>query len=229
MYKRAEPESIKEMFGTIATDYDRANQVLSFGLAKRWNEALVKELTGSHLLDLCAGTGEIAFSFLNKNRGAQATLLDFCPEMLEVARQKGASLTDRFETVIADAEALPLENGSVDAISVAYGIRNVNNTFVCLSECFRVLKPQGILGILELTRPSSPFLHLPHQLYLSTILPLLGKYVARNKKAYEYLSKSISSFSSPALLEELLKKVGFQSVVKKPLMGGVATLLVARK
>jgi demethylmenaquinone methyltransferase/2-methoxy-6-polyprenyl-1,4-benzoquinol methylase len=232
MYKKEEPQSIKEMFGTIAADYDRANFVMSFGLYNLWNKALVSQISKArpgHLIDLCSGTGDIAFRFLKANPHAKATLLDFCPEMLEVAHTKGNAFAERFNTIVADAQSLPVESNSVDAITIAYGIRNVHNPLLCFSESFRSLRRNGTFAILELTRPTSPFLHLPHQIYLTSLLPLLGKLAARNKQAYQYLSRSITTFSSPAHLEELLKKVGFAKVVRKPLNGGVATILLAHK
>lgn len=230
MYTNHDPASIQDMFGTIATQYDRANSIMSFGMCHLWNNSLVKAVGNAPLLlDLCAGTGEIAFRFLSKNPRSQAILLDFSPEMLAVAQGKGQKLGYLFETVQADATVLPLEDKKVDAITVAYGIRNVQNPLLCFKEAYRVLKPRGVFAILELTRPSNPFLHLSHQLYLSALLPVLGKAVARNKKAYEYLARSIAGFSSPVQLKEGLGKAGFHSVKIRPLLGGVATLLIAQK
>ncbi len=230
-YKEA-PESIKMLFKTIAPNYDRANQVLSFGFHRLWNRTLVNAIAPTSvnsLLDLCAGTGDIAFCFLKKNRQAMATLLDFCPEMLSVAQKKGAPFLGRFATLQGDAQEIPLKEASVDAVTVAYGIRNVQNVEVCFREIHRVLKKGGRFGILELTRPTFFPLKIGHYAYLKLILPPLGRLIAGNKKAYAYLSRSIATFVSPAKLQQILKETGFSEIQKKGLTGGIATLIIGKK
>jgi len=232
MYRKTEPETIQAMFGSIATSYDRANAILSLGFHKYWNQALVKAVSKPQvkvLLDLCAGTGEIAFAFLKRNPNAKATLIDFCGEMLEVAEKKGSPLRGRFSTLVGDAQAIPLPNTSVDAVTIAYGIRNVQDPHRCFEEVYRVLSPNGQFGILELTRPSSSFLRLGHRMYLRTLLPLLGKWVAKDHSAYRYLSESIGAFISPELLVASLQKVGFVNIRCQTLMGGVANLILMHK
>lgn len=229
MYNNTQPETIQKMFATIAKRYDRTNALLSFGLYTIWNRALVKAIGARFsLLDLCAGTGDIAFAFLKKNPNASALLLDFCPEMLDVAKHKGERLKHRFQTIVADAQEIPLTQ-EFDAITVAYGIRNVKNPANTFAGAFRLLKKGGVFGILELTRPTNPLLHFGHTLYLKTTLPLLGKWTGKNKEAYSYLSKSIASFSSPNELKEKLLKTGFYKVDRINLMGGSATILLAFK
>ncbi len=230
MYHKSNPKTIQSLFSHIAPHYDRANAILSLGLHGVWNQTLVNALslaTQGHMLDLCAGTGEIAFRFLKKHPEAYATLLDFCPEMLMVAEKKGMSLEGRFSTLVGDAQEIPLPDRTVDAVSIAYGIRNVQYPERCFAEVRRILKPKGMFGILELTRPSSRLLRIGHALYLKTLLPVLGKWIAKDESAYQYLSQSIGSFSSPEHLMHLLSACGFQHVEKRPLMGGIATLLLA--
>lgn len=230
MYQKTAPETIQTLFSSIAPHYDRANSVLSFGFHKLWNQSLATSLSpATNLLDLCAGTGEIAFSFLKTNPLAKATLLDFCPQMLSVAKEKGALFEKRFSLVTGDAQNVLLPDQSFDAVSVAYGIRNVASPGRCFKEVYRLLLPGGSFGILELTRPNSKWLRLGHALYLKTLLPLLGKWVAKDKKAYQYLSQSIQSFISPTDLKRQLQETGFSSVKIQPLMGGVATLILAKK
>lgn len=218
------------MFATIAERYDRGNAIFSFGLHKRWNNALIRSLgDGAHLLDLCAGTGEIAFGYLRRNPQAKATLLDFCPEMLLVAQKKGNAIQDRFSILEADAEVIPLKNESVDVAAISYGIRNVKEPENCFREVFRVLSPNGRFGILELTRPTSSFLRMGHSLYLRNVLPLLGKLAAKNLDAYRYLAESVLTFASAESLKTKLLKAGFCKVTIRPLMGGAATILMASK
>lgn len=232
MYQKTEPETIQSLFSSIAPYYDRTNALLSFGLHERWNGVLVNALSSfspSSLLDLCAGTGEIAFNFLKINPLAQATLLDFCPEMLAVAEAKGISFKKRFSLIEGDAQAVSLPDASFDAVSIAYGIRNVQNPEQCFQETYRLLRPNGVFGILELTRPNNRFMRFGHACYLKTFLPLLGKWVAKDQQAYRYLSQSIQSFVSPLDLKKNLSTVGFSSILIKPLMSGIATLILAKK
>jgi demethylmenaquinone methyltransferase / 2-methoxy-6-polyprenyl-1,4-benzoquinol methylase len=228
MYKQSAPETIQALFASIAQNYDRANTIFTFGLHKKWNQRLIAAFKNSQrLLDLCAGTGEILFGFLKQNPHAEGILLDFCPEMLAIAQKKGVPFQGRFETLQADAQAIPLGDRSVDGVCIAYGIRNVQEPTTCFREVYRVLAPGGCFGILELTRPSSPLIRRGHALYTRLFIPLLGKIVAKNKEAYHYLVKSVETFSSPEVLETSLQKVGFRLVQRTPLMGGVATLLIA--
>ena len=230
MYKHSAPETIQALFASIAENYDKANTAFTFGLHKRWNEKLIASLEGSkRLLDLCAGTGEIAFGFLKRNPDAEAILLDFCPEMLAVAQKKGARFKERFEMIQGDAQAIPLSNNSVDSVSISYGIRNVKEPSLCFAEVYRVLTSGGVFGILELTRPPSKFLRAGHRFYTNTFVPLLGKLAAKNKEAYKYLIQSVDLFSAPEILETTLKESGFRQVRRRSLMGGVATLFVSIK
>lgn len=234
MYQKSSPESIQAMFASIATNYDKANSVFSLGLHKRWNQKLIKTIgTPPKLLDLCAGTGEIAFGFLKKNPHSEAILLDFCPEMLAIAQSKGKEVgkdfSKRFEIMIADAAKIPLHAASVDGVTISYGIRNVKEPEKCFCEVHRVLRDGGKFGILELTRPSSFVMRYLHKVYTHFLLPILGKVVAKNKDPYTYLVKSVQTFIPPQELEKKLRDAGFQSVERRPLMGGIATLLVAKK
>ena len=229
MYQKTAPESIQAMFASIASDYDKANTTFSFGLHKRWNKKLIDALPEvDQLLDLCAGTGEIAFGYLAKHPAAQATLLDFCPEMLAVAQKKGTPFEGRFSIEVGDAQHLPCPDKSVDAVTISYGIRNVRDPGKCFQEVARVLRPGGHFAILELTRPTNPLLRLGHKLHLRLLLPLLGRLAAKNGEAYTYLSKSVEGFASPEELEDNLRDAGLTPVKRIPLMGGLTTLFLAK-
>lgn len=230
MYSKQEPKSIQTMFNAIAPSYDLANKVLSLGLHDKWNQKLVDSVgSGTVLLDLCAGTGEIAFAYLKKYP-VKAHLLDFSQAMLDVAEIKAEDLGfTGLDFIQGDAQAIPLENDSVDRVTIAYGIRNVQNTKKCLQEVYRVLQKGGVFGLLELTRPNNRFLQMGHSVYLKGALPILGKMITKNKQAYQYLSSSIGSFISTDLLIKLLQEVGFDKVVATPLMGGIATIITCTK
>ncbi len=230
MYQASDPETIQSLFKSIATKYDRANAIFSFGLHRTWNRRLIESMRGKRqLLDLCAGTGEIGVGFLRENPHAEAWLLDFCPEMLEVARWKGGPFQERMTLMVADAQKIPLERERVEGVTIAYGIRNIQRPRSCFQEVYRVLKRGGKLGILELTRPHSAFLRLSHGIYLKGVLPLLGKLMTNNGDAYKYLASSIQAFVSPEEVGRELLGTGFSQVEICPLFGGIATLILADK
>ncbi len=230
MYKQSAPESIQALFASIAKNYDKANATFTFGLHKRWNQKLIELFSDSkHLLDLCAGTGDVACAFLKKNPNSRAILLDFCAEMLEIAAYKGSSFKDRFEIIQGDAQAIPLPDAFVDGVSISYGIRNVKNPEKCIQEVYRVLAKGGTFGILEATCPTSPIIRLGHRLYTHQILPLLGKLTAKNGGAYAYLANSVQTFAPPSTLKTYLERAGFHNIKLRPLMGGITTLFSAVK
>lgn len=238
MYRKDSPESIQTMFNSIAKRYDLTNAVNSLNMHRRWNHQLVQKVMNplhSHtLLDLCAGTGDIAFDYLNTAKiPCHAYLIDFSHEMLEHAKLKADKLSfnhlHHISFIQADVQELPLGNESADCATMAYGIRNVQHPSRCIQDVFRVLKPGGCFGILELTRPSSRILRFGHQLYLRTFLPFMGKWLTANQDAYHYLRNSIDTFLSPAELENLMKEQGFVQTQKHSLMGGIATILIGHK
>ncbi|MGE3954521.1 MAG: ubiquinone/menaquinone biosynthesis methyltransferase [Parachlamydiales bacterium] len=225
-YKGRTGEGVRTLFGEIAERYDRNNALLSFGMFKRWNRALIASLPkGATLLDLCAGTGEIAFAH-SRRSPAELILLDFCPEMLEIAKRKGG---EGPTYLCADAHTLPLEGERVEAVSCAYGIRNLVDPVQCGREVYRVLKPGGIFSILELTRPRNPLLARLHSLHVRLMVPLLGRLFSPSRAAYAYLSESVRTFTDPYRLAEQLEQVGFSTARIKPLDGGAATLITLTK
>lgn len=236
-YTASQPETIKSLFSDIANKYDLGNAIFSFQMHKFWNRRLIEEVFQKNknlsFLDLCCGTGDIAFTYLKKTQDKQrAYLIDFCKEMLCVAKNKAKRFKLNFHDIIylqGNALSIPLENESVDCTTIAYGIRNIQNPQKCINEIFRVLHPSGTIGILELTRPKNSFLRLFHKVYLKYTLPIMGKLLSSNKEAYHYLSHSIYEFSSPKKLKQMLLNSGFQAIRERSLCGGIATILVAKK
>jgi demethylmenaquinone methyltransferase/2-methoxy-6-polyprenyl-1,4-benzoquinol methylase len=236
-YNKNRPQTIQSMFNSIAQRYDRTNDAMSFYLHRRWNNELVKRVqshqTAHRLLDLCSGTGDIAFNYLKPLKfPCEAFLVDFSSEMLACAEAKATSLHLQHHTlnfIVADVQRLPFENQMMDCATMAYGIRNVHHPIQCIQEVFRVLKPGGCFGILELTRPQNKLLRFGHQIYLRTLLPLLGKWITKNEDAYHYLRQSIHNFIAPDVLEDNLREAGFIKTSRYSLAGGIATIITGYK
>lgn len=238
MYSKDSPQTIQSMFDSIAEGYDRTNFVLSLSLHRRWNRSLVKAVKakapGPFLVDLCAGTGDIAFDYLNNlNTLGHAILIDFSSKMLDLAKKKALtspSLSQhQIEFIESDVQQLPLTENLADCATIAYGIRNVKEPIRCIEETLRVLKPGGCLGILELTRPHSCLLSWGHRIYMKMLSPLIGKMIAHNPNAYHYLTNSIQAFVSPDELADMMRSVGFIDVQTTPLFGGIATIITGQK
>lgn len=234
-YDKNTPETIQTLFNGIAPSYDLANSILSFGLHKFWNRTLIKAVAkkDSLLLDLCAGTGEISLGYLKRYKNTpHVFLLDFSVAMLKVAKNKARKAKippSKMSFLEADATKIPLNAKSVHAITIAYGLRNIDDPKACIKEAYRVLKSGGRFGILELTKPKNRWLGSLHTLYLKKMLPLLGKMVTSNREAYSYLSTSIPAFIAPESIKEMMEVQGFAKVKKVSLMGGIATLLIGEK
>ncbi len=228
---------LKLLFNTIATRYDTANTLLSFGCNTLWLRALIRELlqesTPQAVLDLCCGTGAVTEQLVIDMKKKQLPLptidcVDFSENMLDKARER-LSLQDIHPCFhIADACCLPFADGSFDTIAIAYGVRNIPHTEHVLSECYRLLQPHGKLFILELTTPKALPVRLIHAFYLKTFAPLIGWLVTRHKKPYHYLDHSIEHFSLPDLIMTL-KRVGFSCRRPIALSYGIATVIQAEK
>ena len=214
------------MFGRIARRYDLANHVLSGGADFLWRRRAAKIVEGwqpQRVLDLAAGSGDLALEMQRRLPEATIVAADFSPEMLEIARRKGVR-----ETVLADALQLPFEAGSFDCVTVAFGLRNMADWDAALREMGRVLRPGGHLLVLDFSIPSGA-LRPAYRFYLHRCLPLLASLVTGQRDAYDYLGRSIEKFPSGGEMVELIEKNGFASPSAEPLTGGIATIYVAQK
>jgi demethylmenaquinone methyltransferase/2-methoxy-6-polyprenyl-1,4-benzoquinol methylase len=227
---------IRRMFGEIAPRYDFLNHLLSLGIDLHWRRQTVRRVRPegtAPLLDLCAGTGDLALAYFRRG-GTQAPIVaaDFCPEMLAIGRQKAirAGAAERVTFVEADAQQLPFPDDQFQIVSVAFGLRNVADTNRALREMVRVCRPDGRVAVLEFSSPRRQPMRGLYNWYFRNILPRIGAMFARSAdQAYNYLPSSVGEFPSGQALAEMMAAAGFDQVEFSPLTFGVATLYVGRK
>ena len=215
------------MFGSIAARYDIANHLLSCGIDFSWRERAARIVTGWHphsVADLATGTGDLALALQKKLPDAEIAGVDFLPEMLELAKQKGLR-----QPVLADAMNLPFGDGSFDCVTIAFGLRNLENCAAALVEMSRVIKSNGHLLVLEFSLPTTPILQAVYRFYLHRCLPLVGSFLTGKKNAYDYLGDSIEEFPSGDAMCQMMVENGFTSPTFEPLTGGIVTIYTATK
>jgi len=217
------------MFASIAPRYDLLNRLLSVGVDRRWRSVLVAAagaLEGKRAVDLCCGTGDVAF--LLARRGARVLGIDFTEEMLRVAvsrRAKARSASEReVGLALGDACALPLSTASADLVTIAFGIRNVGDRGAGLREIARVLRPGGRLLILEFGNPRNRLVARAYGIYFRRILPRLGGWISGDPGAYTYLPDSVAAWPSAEDFGREIARAGFEDRGHRPLSGGVAFL-----
>jgi demethylmenaquinone methyltransferase/2-methoxy-6-polyprenyl-1,4-benzoquinol methylase len=217
---------VREMFSLIAPRYDLANDLLSFGLHRRWRERAVRlsnAAPGESVLDCATGTGDLALAF-KRAVGPTGRVVgtDFCAEMLASAPAKARRAGLSVEFQVADATAIPFPAGTFDIASIAFGIRNVDDPALCLREMRRVVRPGGRVVVLEFGQPTGVF-GAVFRLYSRTLLPWLGSVVSRQREAYQYLPRTAAAFPAGGRFLELMEQVGgFERTRAQPLTFGTA-------
>lgn len=225
---------VREMFAAVATRYDFLNHFLSAGLDLSWRRATARALReplshpDSVALDICCGTGDLAFALRRVSAG-KVFAADFCQPMLERAKVKLHNVFRPVSFMGADALCLPFNSGSVDVIASAFGFRNLANYESGLCEMRRVLKPGGTLAILEFSRVRWPLFGPLFRLYFAHVLPLIGTWVSGVAGPYQYLHNSASRFPDQETLAATMRRSGFVNVRYLNFMGGVAALHLAEK
>jgi demethylmenaquinone methyltransferase/2-methoxy-6-polyprenyl-1,4-benzoquinol methylase len=225
---------VREMFGRIAPRYDLANHILSLNLDRRWRTKTVERVErilrqpGTRTLDLCCGTGDLLIALRSKSA---ATVMgsDFCHPMLIAANEKIARRGLACPLFEADALCLPLSDGSLDLITVAFGFRNLADYQAGLAEMYRVLKPSGMAAILEFSQPGGTMFGKLYGLYSRWVLPRIGGALSGSRDAYAYLPASIGKFPLAEDLAHLMRKTGFRSVEFVSMTGGTVALHVGTK
>ncbi|MFN7628809.1 MAG: bifunctional demethylmenaquinone methyltransferase/2-methoxy-6-polyprenyl-1,4-benzoquinol methylase UbiE [Pirellula sp.] len=230
-------ERVRRMFAEIAPRYDLLNHVLSLNIDRYWRWKTLKLLKlqpGVPFLDVCTGTGDLAIA-ASRTLGTETEVVgsDFCGEMLDFARKKQAKLAEprpNLRFVEADTMELPFADGMFQAVSVAFGLRNVSDTKAGLREMKRVCRDGGTVAVLEFSKPSMPGLKHLYEFYFKSILPRVGNSVAKNSsEAYQYLPQSVSEFPSGEELASVLREVGLKNVRWRPMTFGVVTLYTGVK
>lgn len=229
-----QPAKIAGMFDAIATRYDLLNHVLSGGLDVYWRWRAVRRLrlTGTEsTLDLCTGTCDVARAIVKGRRARRVFGIDFSAEMLRVgqAKLRAEGRTSAIPLVRGDAMTIPLADGSVHAVTIAFGIRNVQDPRACLREVARVLKPGGRVAILEFSTPQWPIVRGLYLWYFRHVLPRIGRLVSRHGEAYSYLPASVDGFAAPGDFVAQLEAVGLREARAVPLTLGVVYLYVAQR
>ncbi len=229
-------ERVQKMFGEIAPRYDLLNHLLSLNTDKywRWRTVRLAPPDGHDpILDVCTGTGDLAFAYYKRTRGeVEIVGSDFCPEMLAIGDRKNEKLgcNKKVTFVEADSQHLPFEDNHFQLVTVAFGLRNIADTDQGLREMTRVCKPGGRVAVLEFSMPGWQPLKAIYGFYFLKVLPKIGQWIMRNKQdAYSYLPESVGQFPSGEALAERMRAAGLVDVRFHPMTLGIATLYVGVK
>jgi demethylmenaquinone methyltransferase/2-methoxy-6-polyprenyl-1,4-benzoquinol methylase len=224
----AKKPMVRAVFESVAPRYDLMNDLMSLGIHRIWKRIFLTALRprpADRLLDLAGGTGDISFGW--REAGGGPTLLtDVNPAMLSVGRDRALSrgLVAGLSFLVADAEALPLPDGCVERVSIAFGLRNCTDKAAVLTEARRVLRPGGRFLCLEFSRVEVAALKPLYDAWSFQVLPRLGQWVAQDAESYRYLAESIRMFPEQARLAEMMRAAGFARVEVRNLSGGIAAI-----
>ncbi|KAJ6644855.1 Ubiquinone/menaquinone biosynthesis C-methyltransferase UbiE [Pseudolycoriella hygida] len=228
---------VRDVFSNVASKYDIMNDLMSLGIHRWWKDEFVRQIPNlqSHILDVASGTGDIAFRIKKQakehNKVVSITLCDINTDMLTLAHDRAINnnILQGLSYVTSDAEKLPFPDDSFDYYTIAFGIRNIPNINNALKEAYRVLKPMGKFLCLEFSKVEKEWLKPIYEFYSFNIIPKIGKIIARNESAYQYLVESIAQFPDQDSFSIMLKDVGFDKVSYKNLTCGITAIHSAYK
>lgn len=225
-----EKQHIGQLFDRIAGTYDGLNHGLSLNIDKWWRRKTVRLMPPvSQVLDVAVGTADLAIEMLRTGKAQQVTGIDLSEQMMAIGAQKCMKRNVEVTFVKGDAQAMPFEDNTFDAVTCAYGCRNFRSLDEGLKEMFRVLKPGGQVTILEFSYPSNVLVRAMYDLYFTHILPWVGRIVSRDKTAYTYLNRSVKSFCWGEEFIKHLHDAGFTQGTFLPLTFGITTIYTALK
>lgn len=231
---------VHKLFSRIALKYDLLNDLMTLGLHRFWKRELVKHASQSLLgiksarvADLCTGTGDIAELWIQDSRVKEIIAIDTCAAMLQTGyrklEEKYKGAPPKIHMIEADSLAIPEKDSSFQAITVGFGLRNVSDLDLAISEIYRVLKPGGYFASLDLGHPEIPLIGFLYKKIFLSLIPMLGSIFAKDKIAYQYLVKSLDTWPSQRELTQGLYKLGFKKAYYKNLLLGTIAIVVAEK
>ncbi|MBO4335305.1 MAG: ubiquinone/menaquinone biosynthesis methyltransferase [Desulfovibrio sp.] len=233
MQPSAHDSAVAGMFGGIARFYDLLNHVLSLGIDYYWRHELAAAVRPGRegvVLDLAAGTLDVSLAIRRRFPQVTVPALDFCPPMLRLGLPKlQGENARRIIPVAADAKKLPLPDESINCLTIAFGIRNIQPRSEALAEMLRVLKPQGRACILEFGSGSERIFGGLYNCYLKHLLPVIGRLFSKDKEAYSYLARTICEFPKAELFEQEMRQAGFVKTSYRKLTGGIVCLHLGEK
>ena len=230
---KSKKEEVAQMFNNISANYDFLNHFLSLGIDHLWRKKAVKQLQKQQpkvILDLATGTGDFAIACLALNP-EKIIGMDISSGMLEVGKQKmkKRAFDNIIDMQLGDSENMPFEAATFDAITVGFGVRNYENLEKGLSEMLRVLKPGGQAVILEFSKPKAFPVKQLFGFYSKILIPLFGKYISKDERAYTYLPESVAAFPEGTDMMNVLQKVGYHAHKQIRLSGGIASIYIGQK
>lgn len=231
---RHKSEQVRAMFDNIAPAYDFMNRAMSFGIDKLWRKkavSIIKRHGGKNMLDVATGTGDLAINMGKSMPDTRITGIDLSEKMIGcgLAKIRSAKLDDRIQLMQADCLDLPFDDDSFDVITVAYGVRNFEKLQQGYNEMARVMKPGGILVVIELSTPTSRWVLPFYKLYTRHIIPMVGRIVSKDVRAYTYLPESIAAVPQGHAMLSLMEKAGFKQTRHLPLTFGTCTIYIGIK
>lgn len=232
--KESKKKQVENMFDNIAFRYDFLNRFLSAGIDVGWRKKAIKQLVPSmpeNILDVATGTGDFALTSFQILKPEKITGIDISEGMLEIGRKKieKAGLQKNIQLLKGDSEAILFDDNTFDAVTVAFGVRNFENLEKGLAEIRRVLKPGGKLVILEFTKPAAPVIKQVYNFYMKTITPKIGKIIAKNNEAYQYLNDSVLQFPEKESFIHILNQSNYRNAFYKTLTLGICSIYCAEK
>ena len=231
---RSKTEQVQEMFDSIAPAYDFMNRAMTFGIDHLWRAKAVKMMgrnKPANILDVATGTGDLAIRIAHTLHPDHITGIDLSDGMLEIGRKKAkdAGLDNIIEFVQGDCLDLPFDDNTFDCVTVAYGVRNFEHLDQGYRQMQRVLRPGGMLCVIELSTPTSPVVKPLYKFYTRCIIPFIGRMVSKDTRAYSYLPESIAAVPQGNTMLQLMSEAGLTQCSFRPLTFGTCTIYTAVK